>query len=1106
MSEYVNTYILECNRQNSDQFDNEEETALWNNNVNNGLKLDIGDKISIQGAFVSDLGAENSTIEFKGKQIQDTQTFNITDIGNLKEIHWEGQDNFADETNPRYYLQSDITNRDVTISDIKDNDANVVVHYYKTNNGEYHFQMPIFFSPPYDFSNIDKQYTWSLLRDNTAYTSGAALVPAVHHRFAGDWQAFDSVDDHTQMLLDNSRFAIFGRETTPFIQLDGLGPGAVPKKSQINNRDLFAYGTKYLKIKDLIRMNVNEGFNTPTEISNLINEQMTKQTPIEQTTYNYVNNLQGDSINKRPIGPENETPTNKLFNCATSEALNSANAEFFYGMADGTIPPKQNPYIFNYISNFQFIGIKRPEIYETGIKLHDATDRTDIGNNWPLQEPAMTNTYDPPDDQTSVNCVNPYFTDWITENPFGDWNVNDIEFKYTVINTNYKWTRENLEMFQNFFKAQARYPELFDMNIDNNRLVYNKKVYLETEYNGEDITVDTHRYLHLQSRLNSVIPKEMIVNDEQAIGVPAVPQFDIGTTSFGYDNIPGYFSLQGAKEGTVNTNQQDFSSVPLFVKYYKDYENDTRFNDDSPADYWPYDYTHLDGKGLWGGFALRTPESLTATDAGIPYNFEKLYNIPQKWEHTQDTISFIAQVPKYAGYMEKYPLYTSVGGGAPTQRDIWSMYDIDWYRDLNVLGGNNVTSKTRRIGFDPHPSAYGNNYIGLYNGVCGPEGHSFDNEWTVSVPEGKNPDWLDPTSAKMVRTPNPEYISDWLNKLYVGASAPQLSFDTTSSRFSFTDLHTPEIITPDYDATLTKGHNSGSVIPIPENVGKSVYKINKVFDMSNFSPSVCPYFKPFPVHIEGTSHGDFPLPYANPYCKTGKPFDMTSGICLEQFNIEKKNWKKCFWNICGFSYEDLNLENASGGLQERIVNGETNDINVITTNAEIVNTDLDEWSGGAVGVPTYKNFLTTPHIINLQNAGAGHPTASFQDAPVTVLCQSAAIEATNLPTKTLRPYFTIRSDILDDSYFSGGNKQFSSLPVIAILQKNQQYGDFFYGEDAIEFTVTKPKTITSITTVITDPSGELSNLSPNSSVIYKVQKAKVQQNILQEVLQSSKKH
>ena len=141
MSEYVNTHILECNRQNSDQFDNEEQTALWNNNVNNGLKLDIGDKISIQGAFVSDLGAENSTIEFKGKQIQDSQTFNITDIANLKEINWEGVDNYADDTNPRYYLQSDITNRDVTITNIKDNDANVVVHYYKTNNGE--FMLPL---------------------------------------------------------------------------------------------------------------------------------------------------------------------------------------------------------------------------------------------------------------------------------------------------------------------------------------------------------------------------------------------------------------------------------------------------------------------------------------------------------------------------------------------------------------------------------------------------------------------------------------------------------------------------------------------------------------------------------------------------------------------------------------------------------------------------------------------------------------------------------------------------------------------------------------------------------------------------------------------------
>ena len=226
---------------------------------------------------------------------------------------------------------------------------------------------------------------------------------------------------------------------------------------------------------------------------------------------------------------------------------------------------------------------------------------------------------------------------------------------------------------------------------------------------------------------------------------------------------------------------------------------------------------------------------------------------------------------------------------------------------------------------------------------------------------------------------------------------------------------------------------------------------------------------------------------------------------LEQIAIDKDNWKKCFWQICGFTYEDLNLElNVSGGIQGRVTNGNTSKLSKITTNGSVLNDDIDEWSGGAVGVPTYNVALTHPKVINITATAIGGYTNSARPTPTTVLCESAGIEATDLPTKTLRPYFTIRTDLIDSSNFSGGKEQFSSLPVVSVLQKNQQYGDFFYGSDNLVFTVTHPRTITSVTTVITDPSGEKSKLSPNSAVLYKIQKAKVQQDIVSQVLKANK--
>lgn len=1141
MSEYVDTHILEANRIHAPQYNDDTNTSLWTNDVTNGLKLNIGDKISVQGAFISDLGAENSTIEFKGDVIQDTQTFTTTLVTSRESIDWETEENKSLLTDTRYYLDTQIIERTETLNNIRDTDGNLVVSYYKNNNGEYHFQMPIFFSPPYDLLNTDKQYTWSLTRDTTDYTTGTTVPPSPAHRYAGDYIEFDT-PEHTQMILDNSRFAIFGRVYTPKKRLDGIDPGGGgPITSAIRNRDLFGKYywrttdtngitpliNKYIRIKDLIKLNVNVGFNTPTEVSNIINEQLTKQSKVNNTRYNYINPSTGNSINRRQIGPENETPTNKLFDCHTSYDLQGTFAEYFYGQADGAIAPQQNENIFNYLAGFEYIGIKRPEIYETGMECKEC-----VVNDPPLLFAALSGqnvwwnqqfidinggiqnaVYDPDTDDSVSENLNPFFTDWLTENPFHDWNVPDTEFKYAIINTNYAWNRENLEKFQKFFKAQARYPELFDMDVNNNRLVYNKRITANTVYNGDDISVNTHRFLHLQSKTNEKMPKEMVVNPDQVGGGAAVPQFNLDNTSFGYDNIPGYFSTQGVAEGTVNTQGLDFSSVPLFVRYYKEYENNTKFVDNAPSSYWGYGFDEETGAGLWGGFALRQPASLTVT-SDAPVTLEKYYHIPQKYEGAgqqprppiPDNISFIAQVPKHADYMEKLGLYTQVGGGPPTIRNIWTMYDLDWYNDYVAAAGNTATARTRCIGYDQHPTAYGNNYIGLYNGVCGPKGQSFNDEWETSVPEGNNVDWLTPTSSDLKRTENTVEVSAWLNKIYCGAIAPQLSFDTTSSRFTFTDLHTPEVITPDYDATLTKGTGGGTVVAIPENIGKSVYKINKVFDMSNFSPSVTPYFKPFTAHIIGTTaKSNFALPYTNPFCKTGTPFDMYGGLFLEQFAIDKKNWKKSFWQICGFTFEDLNLEtNIEGSIQGRVSNGDTSKLSKITTNGSVLNDDLEEWSGGGVGVPTYNIALTHPKIINITATAPGGFTNSGRPAPTTVLCQSAGIEATDLPTKTLRPYFTIRSDIIDDSYFNGGKQQFSSLPVISILQKNQQYGDFFYGEDSIVFTVTRPRTITSITTVISDPSGELSKLSPNSAVLYKIQKNKIQQDIVGQVLKANK--
>ena len=87
MSGFTDTYILEANRVQSQQYnDDSKETSIWTNAVSNGLKLNVGDKISINSGFISDLGAEDSTIEFKGDVIQKEQKFTITEVIDYKPV------------------------------------------------------------------------------------------------------------------------------------------------------------------------------------------------------------------------------------------------------------------------------------------------------------------------------------------------------------------------------------------------------------------------------------------------------------------------------------------------------------------------------------------------------------------------------------------------------------------------------------------------------------------------------------------------------------------------------------------------------------------------------------------------------------------------------------------------------------------------------------------------------------------------------------------------------------------------------------------------------------------------------------------------------------
>ena len=72
MNEYTDIKVIECNRLHSEEAksNNNENFALWTNNLQDIIHLEPGDKVSVHGAMVSERGAGQPTsIEIKGESL-----------------------------------------------------------------------------------------------------------------------------------------------------------------------------------------------------------------------------------------------------------------------------------------------------------------------------------------------------------------------------------------------------------------------------------------------------------------------------------------------------------------------------------------------------------------------------------------------------------------------------------------------------------------------------------------------------------------------------------------------------------------------------------------------------------------------------------------------------------------------------------------------------------------------------------------------------------------------------------------------------------------------------------------------------------------------------
>ena len=187
-------------------------------------------------------------------------------------------------------------------------------------------------------------------------------------------------------------------------------------------------------------------------------------------------------------------------------------------------------------------------------------------------------------------------------------------------------------------------------------------------------------------------------------------------------------------------------------------------------------------------------------------------------------------------------------------------------------------------------------------------------------------------------------------------------------------------------------------------------------------------------------------------------------------------------------------------------------------------TDTKNYVTNQFGAVMYYNSLPYPTCIPnyraahyggndefLYNGGDAFTAANAQPLElwnqVDVLTQSTTITATDLQKSVLRPYYTIRSNILEGYTAIGGNPTGANLPIISIVDKYSAASDYFLGNPSnITFTVTKPTIISDITTSIHDSDGEYANVDKTSAIIYKIEKVKIiPTDLIEDILSGKKK-
>ena len=392
----------------------------------------------------------------------------------------------------------------------------------------------------------------------------------------------------------------------------------------------------------------------------------------------------------------------------------------------------------------------------------------------------------------------------------------------------------------------------------------------------------------------------------------------------------------------------------------------------------------------------------------------------------------------------------------------------------------------RKIGFDMHFNAPAMAWTLPYAGYSQKQ-TSFDNTNNPSIGDYT----LEPIDNWAVTTNfRKGYL--FVNKLYFGADSAGLNW--TGTNFTFSNLHTP--LNKSQDIRNADPHYAG--YDLKSDAGDVVYKINPVDYFIDWTPDRKPY------RIDTVSSGNASIVPLNQNYLPWQIYDSSTGIFMGDFNLTETEWKNTLWDLLGFTYKQFNSKTNNRLIKTD--NNNINDLQLITTNAEISPADSKIYVQNAFGANLYNNMMPmSMGFENLDYTDTNKLVPYY--ASIAQKTESNQIIAENLPTRMIRGYYTLRSNLLPQAPFIGGKINNTTMPIIGIVDKINGDGDFYFGsESSLEYTITKPLKLASISCSIHDPDGSYANVSEQSTILFKIQKnINVTFDVIEEIIQNQNK-